>query len=314
MHWGLVTSLCFWLLALFTPDLLAASPTVFRLSSQGICPLAEQVETELLPLLHRHAVTSVETETHEVIEIIDLGSSYEVRALGVTREIPDATRDCEGRARIAAVVVALTIEPAGGNEDPPPAPEDPQIPEEPVSDEKTSDEADEADRLNAPPAWEVALGVKSSATFEGYGPDVGPSIGVNFLHGRWLIAASGSFFSVQRIDLEDATATFSRYTLDLTVGPVVEVAAWQFRGTAGVAFDPLVIAAEAFESRQVRFDLGPTAALSLAYRGGRVDPFLLFDARWFPRDYQLWVEPRGEVGRTPQLYLGAAAGIRIDQF
>jgi hypothetical protein len=46
-----------------------------------------------------------------LVEIVDLGAPFQVTAAGSTREYRDETRDCAYRARVAAVFIALVIEP-----------------------------------------------------------------------------------------------------------------------------------------------------------------------------------------------------------
>lgn len=293
---------------------MAAGTNYVRIESKGACPSAEQVEGQLRPLLRKYIIAPPDQLTRlDLVEVVDQGDEYVVRVLGTKREIPDTSRDCGERAQIAAVVVAITIEPAGSS-----APAEPVLSPDkrPPPPEKTVVELDQPHETHTLHAqgWSAVLGVKTAIGFKNYGLDVGPLLGVNFLWSHLLLTASASLFPAQQIQVDGSTVALSRYAVDFGIGSALEFSSWQFRATAGAAFDPMVIASDYYDTRQVRLDVGPTATVSVAYIGWRVDPFLALDVRWFPRDYQLWVNPRGEVGTTPQLYLGATAGIWIDQF
>jgi len=59
--------------------------------------------------------------TPAVVELVDLGAAFQVVVAGRVRAYQDEARDCTHRARVAAVFVALTIDPASIAM-PPPAP------------------------------------------------------------------------------------------------------------------------------------------------------------------------------------------------
>ena len=80
------------------------------------CPRPDAVWSELVTLVpperleaRLRAVTRGKTP---LVEIVDLGVPYRILAAGQVREYRDESRDCAYRARIAAVFVALAIDPA----------------------------------------------------------------------------------------------------------------------------------------------------------------------------------------------------------
>ena len=117
------------------------------------------------------------------VEILDLGASFRLIAAGRVREYRDEARDCADRARVAAVFVALAIDPAGilttpKPPAPPPPPPEPAGPSAPI--------------VTAPrPAARIAIGATGVA---GLGPDariVQPGIAVRVAVGRGRIAVAG---------------------------------------------------------------------------------------------------------------------------
>jgi hypothetical protein len=59
------------------------------------------------------------------VELVDLGAPFQVVVGGRVREYRDEARDCAQRARVAAVFVAMTIDPASIAAPPPPPPPPP---------------------------------------------------------------------------------------------------------------------------------------------------------------------------------------------
>jgi hypothetical protein len=80
------------------------------------CPRPDAVWNELVTLVPPERLEArLRTLPHDktpLVELIDLGVPYRIVAAGQVREYRDETRDCAYRARIAAVFVALAIDPA----------------------------------------------------------------------------------------------------------------------------------------------------------------------------------------------------------
>ena len=80
------------------------------------CPRPDAVWNELLTLVPPERLeTRLRAATRgktPLVELIDLGVPYRILAAGQVREYRDESRDCAYRARIAAVFVALAIDPA----------------------------------------------------------------------------------------------------------------------------------------------------------------------------------------------------------
>ncbi len=161
-------------------------------------------------------------------------------------------------------------------------------------------------------AWLTAeVGAKLALSPDGYGPAAGLHLGFTGRNERWVAAISGAMFTHHRLELTNSSTTLTRYPFELRGGYVLGPSAWELTLLLGVAVDSLVLSGEE-DTTHLRLDLGPTAAVSVAYRALKVKPFLELDVRWFPRDYKLIFLPDGEVGRTPDVYLGATAGLHLE--
>lgn len=286
-----------------------ATPLV-EIHASGSCPGADRVAEQLNPLLRHHvATTRRETAPVRTAKIYDFGDAYLVRVDGVVRRIPDANRNCEERAQVAAVVVALTLEPAGAESPPEKAP--PPEPTSPVEQEVTPAPQPQADH---PGSLIISIAAKGLSTFEGFGPDFGPMIGAGWRARNWTLQLSGSVFPARAYDVTDSKVTLARYGFDLRWGPSFRFSPVRIDTTLGLALDPIVITSEVFGTRTTRLDVGPSAALGLALDKWSVNPLLVLDARWFPRNYALLVLPEGEVGRTPSWYFGLSVGVQFNRF
>ena len=96
----------------------AALPAI---EASGSCPSAEEVSATLAPLLGSSAP---KVPVEGAARVHDLGDRFEVAAAGQTGQYVDAARDCAERARVAAVFIALAL-------NPPAAPTGPRVDAQP---------------------------------------------------------------------------------------------------------------------------------------------------------------------------------------
>src|SRR5579863_10458190 len=122
-----------------TPPAPTAPPGLPPLDASSViggpstCPRPSAVWDELVTLVPPERLEArLRTVTRgktPLVEIVDLGVPYRILAAGQVREYRDESRDCAYRARIAAVFVALAIDPAQLPSQPPmPAPATPAAP------------------------------------------------------------------------------------------------------------------------------------------------------------------------------------------
>src|SRR5215212_5933301 len=98
-----------------TPALDAAPVPTSIIIGQSACPTPDAVWAELGTLVPRDRLQArlrALAPDAARVEIQDHGVRYRVLAAGRVREYRDENRDCGYRARIAAVFVALAIDPA----------------------------------------------------------------------------------------------------------------------------------------------------------------------------------------------------------
>ena len=85
-----------------------SSAAVPAIEASGSCPSAEEVSATLAPLLASSATNLL---IDGAPRVVDLGDRFEVAAAGQTGQYIDAARDCSERARVAAVFIALALNP-----------------------------------------------------------------------------------------------------------------------------------------------------------------------------------------------------------
>ncbi len=287
--------------------------------TEGECPTRTSVETQLAPLLRLWSVAEAddpfEAAAATSASVVDQGDAIEVRALSTSRVTEDPERDCAERARVAAVLIAMALEPPLLPY--PPAPASTPTPESPEADsEPASTRSSSAD----PGGWELAGGLAVLATTgigvesgDGPGWAAGPLLRIAAQQHHWAVILSGGMLTSQTLELDGGRASLRRFPADLSFGPVFDFDAWRFSGALGVALDAFSITGDrvAGTQEQLRLDIGPRTTFALTRTLGDVSLLGLLTASHFPRDYELVLEPRGEVGRTPKWWFGAALGVGV---
>ncbi len=277
----------------------------------GECPSAAAVAAALRSALGNEATSSVA----EAPKVSDLGDRFSVAASGQVRQYADPRRDCDERARAAAVFIALALNPPLVA--PPPAP--------PARDQATL-------QVTAPPppvaplessGW-LDLGVAARLD-SGPAPAAGPAIGAEIraaIGRRWygLVASAGVLTPTEGSYVTDgASASVAvrqqRFPLSLAltarhgITPRLALA-----GAVGAALVPLTLRVDAAGGQtETRLDAGVRLAVELRILASpRLRPFVDLHAEMFPRAYQLEVDPLGNFGSTGWFWAGVSAGLSFE--
>jgi hypothetical protein len=232
----------------------------------------------------------------------DLGTTWSVHVAGRSASYSDPDRNCPERTKIAAVFAALVLEPPDiGDSSPTPALRE--------SASSAQPRVPRAHRLDLAPEFLVAPGAGRRSSAMTWGGSL-----------RWL--ASGERFGLTA-GLEASYPTVAKvqpYELSLARISIDTSAGFSWRWSAA----------------ELGIELGPYGALLLAHgrglyssassthmdAGGRlgfraqtigrwVSPFLAFQAELSARRFSLMVDPIGNVGTAPRVWLGVLAGASI---
>ena len=292
------------------------------ISVDGSCPDEPAIDGAITALIPRGVAALPETAR---VAVVDLGETYRVavKAEGTARArlFRDPGRDCEQRARFAAVFIVLTLLPPElAIRPPPPAPPPPPPP---------SPELRPAPPVPAPvpvvapgPAprrWRLEV----TALLDG-APPAAASTAMLATGGEVRAARTlGPVALALGIGVEPRTSfsvggldgRATRLPMDLSLRLPRALGGVELAGEVGLAVAP--VHAEGLGTAQpasgTRLDVGARAGLALRFArpGARLAPFLGLHVVLFPWPYELTVKPAGGLGTTPVLWLGARAGLSI---
>ena len=283
--------------------------------STGSCPSADAIWTAMSSLVPSGALEALPRAA--AVDVADAGETYRVRlTVSNTQRVRvyrDVARDCEQRARFAAVFVVLTLMPPELLTETPklpaaePAPE--PAPPEPPPLQTVAPPPLRRLRLELTALGDTAPAVLSSPEITGAGGELRAAIGSGRLAALFAIGLQPrTDFTVgalrareQRIPI-DAGVRWRQTQRWVEIDGEFSLVAALFRAQG---LSP-VVAKEA-----TRVDLGMRGGIVLRVgpRDARVAPIVGLHAAYFPRPYDLALLPAGVVGRTPSLRFGANAGV-----
>ncbi|HEY5452468.1 MAG TPA: hypothetical protein VIQ54_27115 [Polyangia bacterium] len=275
--------------------LAAAVPSV---AVTGDCPGAEAVTAALRSALGSDAKVGVS----EPPRVSDQGDRFSVAAAGQVQQYADPGRDCEERARAAAVFIALALNPPLAPPGPAPTVRDAPAPPPPPASARWLD---------------LAVAARADG---GPGQAVGPAIGAE-IHAaagwRWLgVAATAGILAPSEGTYSSITVRQQRFPLSLALTARRDVSQrLAIAGAAGAALVPLTVRATAIDGgpSSTRLDAGIRLAFELRFRATpRLAPFVDLHAEFFPRAYELQVDPLGTIGSTGRFWLGVSAGVAFE--
>jgi len=285
--------------------LIAAVASPVPVAVTGACPSAEAVTAALGSALGNEATTGVA----EVPRVSDQGDRFSVAVRRQTRQFVDPTRDCDERARAAAVFIALALNPPVVPPAPAPTVRDGAAPQVVVPAPAAPAPASTSERWIDVAAAGRLDGGTATASGAAIGFEARAAVGW-----RWLgVAATAGVLAPTESQFSSVTVRQQRFPLSVAVtaqhgiGPRLAVA-----GAFGAALVPLTLRGEGLDggSQSTRLDAGVRLAVELRIRATpRLAPFVDLHAEIFPRAYQLDVDPFGTVGSTGRLWVGVSAGL-----
>jgi hypothetical protein len=237
-------------------------------------------------------------DTPARLKISDLGASYRVELDGGERTIEDPERRCPERARTTAVFVVLALEPPAMS-----VPEPSAKKPEPSAKEPLAIQLQIGGLFQAAPRTDP-----NNSLFVG-GGELRLAIGARYLAA--VLGAGGTSPAEMRFSsIPPAKVRLIQIPFDIGARAFLE------RGRFFGAIDlSLVIAASIFDAlgvpgaiQRTRLDLGVRLGILAARQWGRLGGFLGIHVVVYPRPYDLFITPQGQLGSTPAFWIGATAG------
>jgi hypothetical protein len=288
------------------PPSTQATPAALTVSAApGACPRAAAVAAAAAQLLPKVRVTAAEgPDGAGAARVEDLGDRYRVVFDGTSREVREPARDCAERARAAAVIIALTLDPPLAAPAPAPAPSPaPAI----------------ASHAAPPPpsAWRVMLQIDASLEAV---PDVATVTAITgggavraWLGGRHFGVGLGvGVVAPLVLRLETGRAEILRIPCDLDVYGALGRGPWEGVAEIGLTLGAIRMAGQdvTAAAHATRLEVGGRLALNLRYWArAKVAPFLGFEAGVVPSPHELLVTSVGVAGHTPRAWLGVHFGV-----
>ena len=244
-----------------------------------------------------------------LVELVDLGVPYRILAAGQVREYRDETRDCAYRARIAAVFVALAIDPA---QLPPqlamPTPA-PQAAPPPVL-----RAAPHPDDVQLPRA-RLDLG---ATVVGGLGPEdrvgqVGAEL--RWSAGRRRLGPEAGVTALLPVDNTVGGVRLRQWRLPIDAGVRVRSAGPRFERYGEVGLSAALLSERALDlvtSRsQTGLEIGVRLAVGVYASHARFAPFAALSGELVPAPPAIFTLPAGTVGHTPLFWIGATGGASL---
>lgn len=278
--------------------------------AEGACPDAGQLEQALRPVLEQDIALAFEASasTTRRARVSDDGAAYAIEIDGERREVEDVRRDCEERARVAAVFIALNIQ--ATKSEPPKAaePEPGPEPEEPEGSEPTS----------LPPGFGASLYALGEHATDAERTAFGAGAAVFYMLAPFRFELSAAVLAPIELALAPRAdvrgrVDLMRVPLALTASYVVRIGAFELGPLLGLALDVLHMKGQGVERPQTELRLSPGIALGAAahlWLSRRIGLVFQAQMRAFPRAYRLTIEPTGALGETPRVWLGAEVGMQ----
>jgi len=268
--------------------------------TRGDCPSGPAVRAALLPVLG-----NVSVPANAAPRVSDLGDRFEASAAGQTGLYVDAGRDCVERARVAAVFIALAVNPPTFRS-PPPPPATPRPVRRRWLQVGAAARMDGAVAGNSPARTVLSWGGELSLA-GGYGL-VGGTVGAG------IAESSSAYFGRDAVTIAVRALRFPFNAAVRLQGDLPGRFGW---GTElGVALALVTFKSDDLQmmGSTLRLDAGLRAAFTvrLPVMAHHFAPFLGGHIEYFPKPYKLDVEPIGTVGASSRLWVGVTAGMLFE--
>lgn len=260
------------------------------------------MEREIAPLLAGAKVSTKALPGAITVRLEDGGDSVRVFIGSAVQEVADPGRRCDERARAAAVLIALALQPPALDA-PPAKAEGAPVPGVPPI--KTVnlivDLATQGDLAPLSPAGETVIAAGGSLHL---------SIGRSWIGGVIGIAA----LAPSDIPVSTGTARVVRVPVDIDLRLSLRRGPFELAGDVGAVLTIVVVDGQGLPKNEhalgTEFGIRAAATVRWWFRD-RIAPFLGVGLIGVPRPIELTVAPVGIVGTTPRIWLDLALGLAV---
>jgi hypothetical protein len=305
-------------------DVPAPEPWLFV---EGECPSTERLRAEVLRLVPPDRRSVLDSAR---IVVRDLGDTYRVSVTSdvasAERRYDNPERECERRARFAAVFSVVTLLPPELGEEPEASPEplaseptavsspDPQgATEPPAQEELTHAEPPRDEWLELEAGFGVTLAPESPHSPKVSGTPLTAHVLVGADHWAGLVGAE--LLPPTSFQFLDVLGELSRASV------LLGARHWVWRRPVGLGVELGAVGSfDRVQGEGLVSVADATTAFSLGVRGRvavespaawQLRPYAAVHGTWYPAPPSLVVAPRGDVAELPAWWLGAELGIAL---
>ncbi len=265
------------------------------------CPRADAVWSALRPVVSSDNAPqdglAAPLLSAPTIEIVDLGSAFRVGVNGRQREYRDDSRDCERRARVAAIFVGIAL----GL---------PQPSNQPAT------EVGRGVATPRPPAAtkqiEVSVATETGLASGYHVTLLGAALRLALGAGRLKGVAGLAVLAPAEVTISAVSVRQAHVPVDVGLRMDMHKGSLELSIDAGLCAGLLWVRAVAVPGPETAtiFEWGGKTSVLLRYRAsGHFAPFVGGAAQVVAVPFDLYVLPGGVIGRSPRLWLGATAGV-----
>ena len=282
------------------------------------CPDPKTVQQAVLNLIPPERYTLFERGVR--VELEDMGESYRVTVwkdgASVKKSYADPVRECDGRARFAAVFTVLTLMPPELGLEPvvedEPKPSPATIPAVPAAvaspTAKRTPPRPSLVHLELSALYASAPAILEAPAMHTFGGELRVAVGRGALSGTLSVAAN----TRSQFELDGVQGELSRLPITAGVRLRNEFDSWSLSTDLGLLVVPERVRATNLLTTHTlhSVDLGLRFGVQLARRfGPRFAPFVGTFAWFSPAPSELSALPQGVIGNVPYVWLGGAAGV-----
>lgn len=278
----------------------AEPPPQLNVASAGSCPAAGDVARELRRLFPTLEVTTAAASSDPADAVLqERPGGLEVAVRGSRRDFDDPGNRCAERAQLAAVFIAVVLDPPRF---PLPAPEPPPPPPPPP--------APPAGRpllLTLAPIFQAAPGSEPRTAPLAFGG------GARVIWGQAISLSAGlAVLGSTTLRYPQADARALWVPVDLGARLTHRAGAADLGGEASLVIAPVRLQGQNLDPGEARWRVEAGARMAVfahLWVTSRVGLAAGVHGTFFPRPYTLQVDQVGPIGKTPQFWLGGSLGL-----
>lgn len=280
------------------------------ITSDGECPSQQAVTDALTPLLRYTKIGHAKVGGAHIATLADKDTHFSASIAGEERTFQDPAHNCEERARTAAVFIGLVLEPPTFSSEP--------TEEESAASVKQESAQEDSQEIHERPTPAGTHFFEAGAVAR-LSPEASlggtPPLGIfgRIVRGKSLAFSAGARgYLPYDLEYEAAHVRTIRASLDAALRATTHLS----RLSLGVEIGPEIslLSTKGLDVPNPQNELRLEPAARAAFIASRqltktVNALIGLEGSFVPRPHRYQLNPTGEIGRAPSVWLGALVGI-----